>query len=974
MSGPVPALAEKAQPRTGALPVPKTPQKLRPAPAAEQLKDSLGNQASIAMVSQGTKRQAKVDAPTRSGAVQVSAFLDLSQGPVGFAIHRWDFVPAEGVSLSRAEREVLDAVMRQALFEAQGRQRHKFVGTLEAKHLQLDLSINVQDMVEGVPRNLLVSRVAYLITAKIDATRGIEQDLQLKKRLQFRHAENKEVSTDEQLRRETAAMHDEIADVRREMREGMEAQGKLQTMLAQFAAFLRISPPPDVSHWRAPEDYLKLAEKSLANSSPRDAEMFMESARGSLHDQQAWWDRYKRDSDFGDEVVGPVIWQFLQLASLGVVEKDLFDRAERESKIDHGQGEWLMEVRFWILFACEHLLDRIVNFITVGAWHGWKDGVVDRIEANPNDPLNEVMLYAGEDAVMGVINTVAPVQEAITIWHGIKKLTTGEDTFDKRTGKVLTPDLWAGIGAFSNAFLKMVLLGRAAKKLRSQSKAKQALKEKARDEAAAKERAALERAGTGGDPQSQVKPGVVDLPSIESPHLNVLLRGVSIAQFEALLAELERSTEAGREVARKVRSGEIDITLDVEGIGKDAQGRAIPNQVHIKWGASLLETASTVIHEVTHALDPLLKDGPREQVEASARLSEFEYRSKRDLAPKDATERAYRKAIDDARAEGKDLDAAAEMARKSMLDAMQRDPKRYGLEPQKGAKQLEPAKSPTTEPKPAEGSPAKGGKKKSTKHAVLTDTMRELKPNERALPKPLLEQLKKVKVMPDYLYRQLLAGGEKLVKLFLDSNEKKRNFIKAYLRLRDYGEMAQEKDANKGYQRRDLEEDAPNRRPSFKDLNRDPTASDTIDALERGQGTYERGESARIGMFEEVSELLEKVPELNKQGYHTVLLKTQFDALPWLKKIFFGNEKPDMVAVGDKKILVGDATTSLQNEIPAKYGPGTEPHFEKTIRQAREIYDAIKLNPEFSGYVVYAVDYLRSSWAQMTPKLIGEVP
>ena len=41
---------------------------------------------------------------------------------------------------------------------------------------------------------------------------------------------------------------------------------------------------------------------------------------------------------------------------------------------------------------------------------------------------------------------------------------------------------------------------------------------------------------------------------------NVLLADVSPAQLEAVLVELESSTQAGREVARRVRAGELQLT------------------------------------------------------------------------------------------------------------------------------------------------------------------------------------------------------------------------------------------------------------------------------------------------------------------------------------------------------------------------------------------------------------------------------
>src|SRR5262249_3510585 len=122
-------------------------------------------------------------------------------------------------------------------------------------------------------------------------------------------------------------------------------------------------------------------------------------------------------------------------------------------------------------------------------------------------------------------------------------------------------------------------------------------------------------------------------------------------------------------------------------------------------------------------------------------------------------------------------------------------------------------------------------------------------------------------------------------------------------------------------------------------------------------------------------EIAELTPTLNAAGYSDVIRGDQFKRFPWLKQIFPGNSRPDFVAVDtvNKKILVGDPTASLQTEIPAEFGSGTRPHFDKTRGYAAHMLEWLKTMPQFAGYTVYAKDFTRSSWKQMTPVLVGKV-
>jgi hypothetical protein len=190
-------------------------------------------------------------------------------------------------------------------------------------------------------------------------------------------------------------------------------------------------------------------------------------------------------------------------------------------------------------------------------------------------------------------------------------------------------------------------------------------------------------------------PGPVTSPD-EMP--NVLLVEVTPAQLEQLLVELESSTPTGVEIARRVRSGELQLTLGRDAIAPGAVGLAMPNEVHVQWDGSLQDIAGTLIHEAVHQGDPGLAGGaPRSQVEATARVAEFEYRAARGLAPRDPVETSYRATLDQGPSLGLTPEAAQARARQAMIDMMQADPGRHGVEAADGSSQTAgPAKSPAS--------------------------------------------------------------------------------------------------------------------------------------------------------------------------------------------------------------------------------------------------------------------------------------
>jgi hypothetical protein len=163
---------------------------------------------------------------------------------------------------------------------------------------------------------------------------------------------------------------------------------------------------------------------------------------------------------------------------------------------------------------------------------------------------------------------------------------------------------------------------------------------------------------------------------------NVLLMDVTPAQLEEVLVELEDSTPTGKEIARRVRAGELHLTLDRSRVAEQAIGLAMSNEVHVTWEGSTQDVAGTLIHEAVHQGDPGLASGaPRSELEATARVAEFEYRQGAGLPPGDSVEDIYRAVLEQAKQQGTPPAEAQARARQAMVDMMRTDPKLYGVEP-----------------------------------------------------------------------------------------------------------------------------------------------------------------------------------------------------------------------------------------------------------------------------------------------------
>jgi hypothetical protein len=683
-----------------------------PARGKPSLLNTAGNQALAA----------KVDPRTRSTWLRGRVFAMMGQGPKGFAVDRWTLAIAEPVDgLDTQERNALNGVIQRAVFESESRYSHYFEGSIQARVLEIPLQFPLSDLGTDTSRGLLAFHIGDLLRATIQSTRGIEQQQESDERSRLRFAPQPGKTVEQERARETGSLQEEMARMRREMKAGQQEQSAVQTRLAQFAALVAISPEPDPTGWQAPEAYLRMAETALAQRDPRGANMFMDVARVTLKSQQDWWDRYKHASAFGDEVLGPVFWQAFSLFSLGIVDESLFDEFAEASKKDIGENLWII---------VSTILGRVGNVITFGGYEGWKAGVERRIEGHPNDPLWELMIEATPDAIDAIIDAMLPLQEAATL--------AGTAHIDKATGKPVVPDFWARVQAFFSAVLKLAVLHGMAKGGGAKNKAPErrggglereatkksgtppqkeggtAAEDSAAGEPAAQEKAAPEaeqrspaaerdtdpskqpaRSPERGERKASKKKGPHEITTPDS-HPNVLLKGVTIEQFKALMTELKNSTDAGREIAKRIDSGELHITLDAEHVTKKASGLAVPKEVHVVWGESIQETASTTIHEGVHQADPALSDGSaRSEVEARARVYEYEYRALRKLKAYDAPEDIYRSMLEKAEKAGKTRPEALEIARKSMIDMMRADPKLYGIEPAPPGGSKGPAQQPS---------------------------------------------------------------------------------------------------------------------------------------------------------------------------------------------------------------------------------------------------------------------------------------
>jgi len=165
----------------------------------------------------------------------------------------------------------------------------------------------------------------------------------------------------------------------------------------------------------------------------------------------------------------------------------------------------------------------------------------------------------------------------------------------------------------------------------------------------------------------------------------VQLVNVSPAQLEAVL---ESSTIEGKEVARRVRADELQLTLAAEGVTARAVGLATPTEVHVQWTGAVQDVAATLIHEATHQADPGLVSALRSGAEATARLAEFDYGASKDLPPSLGTETSSKASTAVCSSgplrRGLPPHEAKPLARAAIVDMMNADATRYGVEPGAG--------------------------------------------------------------------------------------------------------------------------------------------------------------------------------------------------------------------------------------------------------------------------------------------------
>jgi hypothetical protein len=221
----------------------------------------------------------------------------------------------------------------------------------------------------------------------------------------------------------------------------------------------------------------------------------------------------------------------------------------------------------------------------------------------------------------------------------------------------------------------------------------------------------------------------------------------------------------------------------------------------------------------------------------------------------------------------------------------------------------------------------------------------------------------------------LLADGEATVRRFVTGGKAERDALRRQMKLRDDAEHSLLRDRALPRPRDELGEQLPPRSPGVDDLFDDPSMEDIVEGADRPQGSFERGEAARIGTLEEAAEVAEFQPVLRRMGFGSTVYKTQFRSLEWLEGVYQGNRVPDFISIdaSGHRLLVGDATSSLQTTIPNEFGPGERLHFDKTVEHAEQLLLALRGRADFAGWSVQAMDVVRSSTQQMQPKLVGRV-
>jgi hypothetical protein len=182
---------------------------------------------------------------------------------------------------------------------------------------------------------------------------------------------------------------------------------------------------------------------------------------------------------------------------------------------------------------------------------------------------------------------------------------------------------------------------------------------------------------------------------------NVLIHPDIEAQVKIpdLLRELDR-TPWGELIADRIRDGRLQVVVMPSGPEFDFGGlHYTGGKTYIAFGGDITETASNALHEGSHYMDPYTPTagdprGPsRLGIEADARAWEYEYNELVGRPPRQPAEVAFRteyarivkktagtKPKDRQNPQGADLGLARREADQAMIQAMQGDPKRYGVE------------------------------------------------------------------------------------------------------------------------------------------------------------------------------------------------------------------------------------------------------------------------------------------------------
>jgi hypothetical protein len=197
----------------------------------------------------------------------------------------------------------------------------------------------------------------------------------------------------------------------------------------------------------------------------------------------------------------------------------------------------------------------------------------------------------------------------------------------------------------------------------------------------------------------------------EFPAGNVIVESTIPADTMSMVIKELESNAKGLQVAEAIRNGDIEVILTQEGISARASGLALGREIHVQWGGSIKETASTFLHEGTHFLDPaaaqagMFQGSSRIGIEAEARAFQYEYRWQQGMQPFDEVELAYRNAYQQTYAMTGDLVQARVAADQAMIDAMRANPGRYMVEStQQEAAQIAARRGPVeVETPPAQG-------------------------------------------------------------------------------------------------------------------------------------------------------------------------------------------------------------------------------------------------------------------------------